>query len=395
MIEAILEGGPMSRSDLASKMNVAKSAITEISHDLVQTGLLHEVSVVRNSLRKGRPSVLLSLNADRGCFLGVDLADSPRAMMLTDLLGTNLGECEIAGNGNPEAVVESMHRGIQRITRPLQGSAREILGVGIAVSGFVNHASGVCVYSAALDWHDVPIGELVAQSLGIPTYVDNDANAVAIAEKLFGEARELRNFSVVVLGANVGCAHYIDGQIYRGANSGAGEIGHMLAMPNGLQCRCGRQGCLDTVAGSEAILVAAREASLPVNDLKDLEALATKGNSQAIAILRNAGEALGLAVASIIQLNNPEFILFANVAGFDNGLFTVTTRQTIENNILPRFLASTRILFHHVQPSFLARGAACIAAHKFLFEQTGRQGNLVNKTDKIRDFLTDRLAGCG
>jgi predicted NBD/HSP70 family sugar kinase len=169
----------------------------------------------------------------------------------------------------------------------------------------------------------------------------------------------------------------------------------MLAMPNGLQCRCGRQGCLDTVAGSEAILVAAREASLPVNDLKDLEALATKGNSQAIAILRNAGEALGLAVASIIQLNNPEFILFANVAGFDNGLFTVTTRQTIENNILPRFLASTRILFHHVQPSFLARGAACIAAHKFLFEQTGRQGNLVNKTDKIRDFLTDRLAGCG
>ena len=373
MIEAILEGGPMSRSDLASKMNVAKSAITEISHDLIQTGLLHEVSVVRNSLRKGRPSVLLSLDAGRGCFVGVDLADSPRTIMLTDLLGAALGECEIAGNGNPEAVVESIHRGIQRITRPLQGSAREILGVGIAISGFVNHASGVCVYSAALYWHDIPIGELVAQSLGLPTYVDNDANAVAIAEKLFGKARELRDFSVVVLGATIGCAHYIDGQLYRGANSGAGEIGHMLATPNGLQCRCGRQGCLDTVAASVAILVAAREANLPVNDLKDLEALATKGNSRAIAILRKAGEALGLAVASIIQVNNPELILFANVAGFPKGLFTVTTRQTIENNILPRFLASTRLLFHPVRPSFLARGAACIAAHKFLFEQTGRQ----------------------
>jgi predicted NBD/HSP70 family sugar kinase len=362
----------MSRSDLSEKINVGRSALTEISHDLIQMGLLHEVSVVRNNLHKGRPSILLSMNLKYGYFVGVDIANTPQLMVLTDLLGTIVGEYEISGNGEPQTVVDSIQSGIRHLIEPEVGPKRKVLGIGIALSGFTDYVRGVCIYSAALNWHNVPIADLVTRATGIPTYIDNNANAVAIAEKLFGEARDLKNFSLILLSTKIGCAHYIHGQLYRGNDGGAGEIGHITVVPDGQQCRCGKRGCLETIAASGAILSEAAAAQLSGKNVQDIETLAAKGNPDAIAILRKAGEALGLVVANVIQVNNPELVLFADIAGFSKGLFTVTTRQTIENNILSRFLSSTRLVFHHVKPSFLARGAASIATHEFMLEQVAR-----------------------
>lgn len=369
VIEALLETGPMSRADLAEKMNVPRSAITEVVRDLVSTDLLREVSIVRSSLRKGRPSILLSLNADRGRFVGIDLADAPHVIMLTDMLGAKINQCEIPAAREPQSLVDSICHGLEQLRR---SDNRPVLGIGLALSGFVNHDSGVCTYSADLGWNDIPIAGLVTQTIGIPAFIENDANAVATAEKLFGDARELKNFSIITLGRSVGCAHYIHGQLYRGNNGGAGEIGHMMIAMDGLQCRCGKRGCLDTIAGSNAILSAAAAAKLPAKEVQDVEALATKGNLHAIAILRNAGHALGQAIANVIQVTSPELILIADLAGFDSGIFSTSTRQAIENCILPRFISSTRILFHHVEPSFLARGAASIATREFLLEQAAR-----------------------
>ena len=372
VIEALLQTGPMSRSALAEQTKLGRSALTEISDALLQADLLHEVAVVRNNPGKGRPSTLLSVNPERGYFVGVDIAENPSLMVLTNMLGDVVSRCRIPGNSEPHHVADSIRRGLKQLIAPKEKPAKRVLGLGIALSGVVAHDKGICIHSSALGWHNVPIADIVSRATGIPTYVDNDANAAAIAEKLFGKAREARNFSLVTLGARIGCAHYIRGRLYRGHDGGAGEISHITVVPGGELCPCGKRGCLNTIAATEAILARAKAARLPGTSVKDIEIMATKGNPHAIAILRTAGEALGLAVASVIQVNNPELVLFEDIAGFESGLFTVTTRQTIENNILPRFLSSTRLFFHHVEPSFLARGAASVAAHKFLFEQAAR-----------------------
>jgi predicted NBD/HSP70 family sugar kinase len=200
----------------------------------------------------------------------------------------------------------------------------------------------------------------------VESYVGNDANAVAIGEKLFGRARDLRHFSSVILGGNIGCAHYIEGNLYRGYDGGAGEIGHVTLDVDGPRCRCGKNGCLDMFAGGIAMQSIAQKAGLACESVHDIEALAAVGNAEAMNILRKGGQALGLAVASLIQINNPECVLFADVEGFGKGIFQATTRQVIENNILPRFLASTEIIFHQVERSFLARAAASIAAQQYL-----------------------------
>jgi predicted NBD/HSP70 family sugar kinase len=164
----------------------------------------------------------------------------------------------------------------------------------------------------------------------------------------------------------------IDGRLYRGHDGSAGEIGHMTIDPRGAPCRCGKRGCLDTIAGGLAIREKAKAAGLAIGSMRDLERLASDGSRIAAGLLREAGEGLGLAVAGLVQINNPETVLFADLEGFGNGLFYTATRQTIENNILPRLLPSTQIVFQPVEYSFLARGAASVAAQAYLIE--GNEG---------------------
>ena len=156
------------------------------------------------------------------------------------------------------------------------------------------------------------------------------------------------------------------GILYRGHDGSAGEIGHITMDPRGPVCRCGRNGCLDTLAGGFALRQIARENGLEVDGMRDLEELAVRGNRKAAHLLRTAGNALGGAVAALIQINNPQAILFTDLEGFENGVFRTATRQAIENGILPRYLGSTEILFTTADPVALPRGASSIAAFNYL-----------------------------
>jgi predicted NBD/HSP70 family sugar kinase len=227
----------------------------------------------------------------------------------------------------------------------------------------------MCLQSNALGWRDVPIAEIIERATKLPTYVDNDAHAVATGQRLFGHARESKNFSIVMLGKKVGEGHYIHGRLHRGHTGAAGEIGLYTVVPGGAQCGCGKRGCLDMFATSIAILQKAAEAGLAAESVAQLESIAAKGEARAIELLRHAGTMLGVVVANSIQMNNPELVLIVDVVGFGNGFFTTSTRQAIENNILPHLIGKTRLELHSVDKDFLARSASSVAAHQFLIDR--------------------------
>jgi predicted NBD/HSP70 family sugar kinase len=366
VIEAYLQHGMLSRSDLAALTGISRSAITEITQNLLDMGLLEEFPVIQEKLGRGRPAVSLRFNASHGYFIGVSVTDTPSLVILADMQGNVIGECEIPPGDAPQKLATTVRQAMNDLLRQTGVPRNRLLSIGIAVTGVVDENTGVCRYSAALNWRDVPIAQLVKKTTGVDAYVGNDANAVAIGEKLFGRARDLRHFSSLILGGTIGCAHYIEGNLYRGYDGGAGEIGHITLDIQGPACPCGKNGCLDMLAGGTAMLRAAKTVGLDCQTIRELEGLATVGNTKAIAILRNGGQALGLAVASLIQINNPQCVLFADLEGFGKGIFQSATRQVIENNILPRFLASTEIVFHQVDKSFLARAAASVAAQQYL-----------------------------
>jgi predicted NBD/HSP70 family sugar kinase len=361
IIEALLENGSMSRSELASSIGLSRSALTEMSRVLIQHQFVEESPSVIDKQRKGRPSIMLSLNARYGYFVGVGLTENPPLMALTDCHGNVLAEHEIDVVMEPEAVAAAIARGIPHLTRASNISREKVLGIGVALSGHVNHARGMCLHSNLLGWHDVPIAKIVERVTGMPTYIDNDAHAVALGQKLFGLAREMKSFTVIMLGKKIGSGSYMQGRLYRGNTGAAG----------GPRCECGKEGCVEAFASSSALLRAAAELDLPVTEIGELEALAANGVVKAIDLLRHAGTALGIAVANSIQINNPELVLFADLVGFGNGVFTTSARRAIENNIMPHLLSTTRLEFRSVEMDFLVRGAASIAAHQFLIERAG------------------------
>jgi predicted NBD/HSP70 family sugar kinase len=369
IIEALLENGSMSRSELATSTGLSRSALTEMSRVLIEHQFVEESPSVSDKQRKGRPSIMLSLNARYGYFVGVGLTEDPPLMALTDCHGNVLAEHQIGMAMEPEAVAAAIARGIPYLTRASNISREKVLGIGVALSGHVNHAQGMCLHSNLLGWHDVPIARIVERVTQMPTYIDNDAHAVALGQKLFGEARELKSFMVIMLGKKIGAGSYMQGRLFRGNTGAAGEIGHCTVAPGGPRCECGKEGCLEVFATSLALLRRAAELHLPATEIGQLEGLAAKGVMKAIELLRHAGSALGIAVANSIQINNPELVLFADLVGFGNGVFITSARQAIENNIMPHLLSTTRLEFRSVEKDFMVRGAASIAAHQFLIER--------------------------
>ena len=371
IIETLLENGSLSRTDLADCIGLSRSALTEPSRGLIEEGLICESTSPYDKQHKGRPSILLSLNAEHGYFIGVGLTEDPPLMVLTDFHGNALAEHQMHEAANPRAVAAAIEQGIPGLIRARKISRAKVLGIGIALSGYVNHQQGICLQSNSLGWRDVPIADIVKRVTKIPTYLDNDAHSVATGQKLFGHARESKNFSIILLGKRIGDGHYVNGRLTRGHTGAAGEIGHCTVVPGGALCACGKRGCLDMFATSSVLLQRAGQLGLKAKNVAQLESIAAAGDAAAIALLREAGAMLGVVVANAIHINNPELVLLADVVGFGSGFFITSMRQAIENNILPHLIATTRLEACSVEKDFLARSAASIAAHSFLIDQAG------------------------
>lgn len=366
VIASLLRSEQLSRSELVGITGVSPAAITEVTQAFLQRGLLVELPSQPPGGRRGRPTVQLQLQASHAYFVGISVSESAMPMVITDLRGHVIEHRNLPACKTPADLIARTRKAFQEVLCTAGIPRNRIQGIGMTVAGIVGADEGVCRYSAALNWKDVPIAQMMAKALRIPAWVDNDANAVAVGEKFFGNARDMEHFSSIVLGPTIGSAHYMHGMLYRGFDSSAGEIGHITVDPKGALCRCGRNGCLDTVAGGHALRHAAKSAGLPVRNMRGLEELALQGNATAARLLRTAGNWLGLVVASLVHLNNPQCVLFTDLEGFENGVFRTATRQAIENNVLPRFLSSTQISFNDAGPQLLPRSAASIAAFEYL-----------------------------
>ena len=363
--------GPTHRADLAAATRLSKAAVSTLSRSLIEAGLIHEVATARAPSGQGRPSVLLDLEPRFGCLIGVRLDEDPLVVVLTDLKGTVLAHETRALSARPDLdeLAASVASSVPALIAVAGVDPRRLLGVGIAVSGIVDASAGVVRHSAILGWNDVPLAAHVEARVGVPVLIENDANAVATFEHLYGSARGTDDFALVTIGRGVGAAQFVAGSLQRGHDGGAGELAHCTVVPDGRLCACGKHGCVDTVAARGAILAAARERGLRAHDLSSLEALAQGGDPDALTLLRQAGAALGLGVSHLIHLTDPGLVLIAGSQIQPGTVFTTAIRQAVERHVLPRKLPGLNLAFRPLEPISWAQGAAALATHSLL---TGR-----------------------
>lgn len=239
----------------------------------------------------------------------------------------------------------------------------------MALPGALDPRDGT-VTSAVLDWSAVPLPTMLAQATGLPVFVDNDVNALAIAARLY-DGRLPDDVLLVTIGYGIGCAMTIGGRVHRGARGGAGELGHVVVDPDGQACACGLRGCLETLIGDNALARRAVAAGIvPAGGTKDdLNAAARRGDPAASALFDAAGEELGRELASLVHVVDPELLVISG-EGVDVWQYWKPGFTRALRAHLPRQRRDLRVVVRDWGEDTWTRGAASLVFAS-PFEQAG------------------------
>jgi glucokinase len=251
-----------------------------------------------------------------------------------DLGGTQLRVAVADGRGRLRTVLRrptEAHRGRQHVIDRIvvavhdvlaldQTKAASVRATGLSMPGPVDPAAGTVISPPNLPgFVNVPLNRILTQSTGIPTFLHHDAHLAALGEYLKGAARGADNTVYVTVSTGIGAGLILDGALYGGAHGIAGEVGHIVVQPRGPVCACGNRGCVEAIASGTGIARAARESAgvdpqsalhrIDAPTAADVVRAARAGDTLAIALLRDAGEALGIAMGTLVNLFNPELIV--------------------------------------------------------------------------------------
>lgn len=296
VLRAIYDRGPISRAEIARLTGLTRTSVGELVAELESDGLAREVG--RGPSTGGKAPTLVSLVDGARNVVTLDLGERVFTAALLDLRGEIVRRTSRDLDGaDGDAALALVTDLIDEI---LADEHAPILGIGIGTPGIVG-ADGTIRWAVNLSWSDLPLARLVEERYGHPTVVANDSRAAALAAHLFRSDRPA-NLVAIKVGRGIGAGLVLGGELFGGDGDGAGEIGHVVVEPDGAECHCGRFGCLETVASAPAILHAADAAGVAATTLDDLAAAAEAGDQDALAVVRGAGRALGVAIASLIGI---------------------------------------------------------------------------------------------
>ncbi len=310
---------PISRVSLKELSGLSMATILGITAHLIDEQLVIESGVAAST--GGRRAGLLEIFPSGRYAIGINLDEYTISGVLLNLNGdvvcSDKWFAHLRNNG--EEAVEIISAGVEAFIARSGISQEKILGLGCSTSGYVDKQAGVSVDSWTLNWHDVELAAPLAQRLKMPVFVDNDVNCLASYERLFGQGKAFHDFLVVNRGHGVGAAFVIHDDIYRGAHNGGGEIGHVTMVPNGQLCQCGKRGCLEAYTANYGILATYRElqqvqqiqidAHDTLHSVQELFARTLQGDELALQTCAHAGTMLGLGLATLVNLMNPECII--------------------------------------------------------------------------------------
>ncbi len=238
VVNLLRTDGPMSRTELARRIGLAPSVLTQPIRDLIGERLVVEAG--KSAPNGGRPPTLLSFNPSYAYTVGVKIESSHLLAARVNLAGEICDRytADLDSSPTPETVILQMEKAVKQLT------AGRILGVGVSISGFVDTARGIDLYSPILNWKNVPLSAPMAAQLGLPVWLENDVNALTLAECWYGAGRRFQDFICLTVREGIGAGLVIGGELYHGAFGGAGEVGTSLSIPVALAAATANMGVL-------------------------------------------------------------------------------------------------------------------------------------------------------
>lgn len=379
--------GPASRADLARRLNVSSALITQLTKQLIADGLLTELDQVPS--QGGRPARLLGLTAAAGNAVGVKVVADHVTLVEVGIDGAvTRTATEVYDAFAPDALT----RLSQLVGDFLAGTDEPLLGIGVGLPGNVDVPSRGVVDSSQLHWSQYPVGPTLRRDHELPVLVENNVNALTLAQTLYGQGRAHETFLVVTLGTGIGGGLVAEGTVLRGGSGSAGQIGHVPVVPDGPVCQCGNRGCLEALIGEQALLQAARTRGV-IGDGDPIELLhirAYEGDDGARAVLAEAGRLLGWTLAGVVNVLDPELLILLGegVSGWTH--WAVGFEPAFRRGLLPH-LRGLEVSVEQWQDDRWAQGAASLVLAT-PFETDGRSGE---QGRLVRQRLVDQTAAGG
>jgi len=370
--------GPASRAELARALNLSPALMTQLTKDLLADGLLRELA--HQPSQGGRPARMLGLVASAGRAVGVKVAADHVAFVEVGIDGSVLRTASEPFDASATTMLAKL---VDLLRRFIEGGAdTPLLGVGVGVPGEVDRQGEGVVDSTQLGWTHAPIGESLRRELGLPVLVENNVNALAMAERLYGLGRRHESFLVVTIGTGVGAAVVVDGVILRGSRGGAGEVGHTPVRDDGPLCSCGNHGCLETFLSEDALVRIARERGI-IGTSAGIEALrdaADSGDDRATAVFSEAGHLLGRTLAGLVHVLDPEVVILLGEGTADWTHWSYGFEPAFRAALIPS-RRGVPIAVERWQDDSWAQGAATLVlATPFDADGSmGEQGDLVRR----------------
>lgn len=363
--------GAISRAEIAAITGLSPAAVTFVVSDLLTENILVEGEASVGA--PGRRPIPININYAGRLVVGFKLMVGAIECVLTDLATTPLVTKQVAvPDQSPQSVVDACAAAVKQLLTDRDAPiGAQLSGIGIAVPGVIDN--GVCRLSHRFAWTDVPIAAMLADLVNVPVWADDDTNAFALAQQLFGLGRHHRTVGALAIGAGISCAVVVDGAVHHGASGAAGKMGHSIYDPNGPLCECGRHGCLQTFFSEPGLVKRWREAKGLSRDVDryDMLEAAKAGDETAVNLLREAGEGIGRFLGGFCNIIDPEVIVGGGEAvSFGDYLFEPM------RNALGRYAmwAPPPITPDWADDSW-ARGAAALATQR-LFDFESRPGEI-------------------
>ena len=339
VLQTLYLAGQQSRADIARETGLTRVTISDLVAELILEGLVLEMGP-REDARPGKPATLLELNSLAFQIIGVDLSDFAifRGAVL-DLRGQIISRAEVALESSTGADATAK---VIALVESLVGEATlPILGVGVGSPGIVD-LDGVVLSAPNLGWADVPLQSLLADHLGLPVLVINDANAAALAEHSFGAADG--DMMLVKVGHGVGAGLLLNGSPLFGSRFAAGEIGHVVVgTDGGAECACGKHGCLETWLATPRL---------------DAALAAATTSEEKTTVLREAGQRLGIALAPIVGALNLVEVVLSGPTDLLDGTLTEAVVETLRARTMAEFHGDLTLRMTTLGEDIVMRGAA-------------------------------------
>ncbi len=297
----------ISQREIIERTHFDKSTVSSIVNEFIEHGLVERRAKAAASGR-GRPTEGLVISPSSGLLVGVEVEADELIYVVCGLDGAVLAEQVLPFDGRLDGVEVAIAEGVDAVVGMAKSDAR-VLGIGVSLPGLVDN-NGKLVHVPVLGWRDVDILERLSARCSAPVYVGNDGKAAAMAEHMFGACIDRDNFIYLFSGSGVGGALFLDGTVYKGFGGLAGELGHVKIVPQGRFCTCGASGCLAAYLTEPALIdEISRLGTVTPKSFDHIIELAEAGDPIVLNVLEHAGDVLGSAISSLINIFNPPLVL--------------------------------------------------------------------------------------